>query len=160
MAQKVQFILLGNGHIKFHLLFKEIAHMYPSKTSINIKYDPQLAQRIYAGADMFLMPSRYEPCGLGQLISLRYGTIPIVRKTGGLADTIINYEKDNELSNGFNFINYTVQDLTSAIKRALELYMDKKAWQELIQQAMIQDFSWEQSAQEYCLPDIVQPPLF
>lgn len=144
----VQFILLGTGDEKYHIMFKKIKERYPN-ASINLKYDGVLARKIYAGSDMFLMPSRYEPCGLGQLISLRYGTIPIVRKTGGLADTIFDYSSDSLNGNGFTFSEYDSGKLLDAIKRALSVYKDKKAWGKLVKRGMEYDFSWDQSAKKY-----------
>jgi starch synthase len=117
--------------------------------SLKLGFDPQLAQLIYAGSDMFLMPSHYEPCGLGQLISLRYGTIPIVRSTGGLADTIQNFSPSSNKGNGFAFVNYSSRELLQAVKRALKVYDNKEIWQKLMQRGMQQDFSWEYSAKEY-----------
>ncbi|MFH0926058.1 MAG: glycogen synthase GlgA [bacterium] len=149
MKQDLQFILLGTGHMKYHLILNEIAQKYPNKTGINITYDPKLAQRIYAGSDIFIMPSRYEPCGLGQLISLRYGTIPIVRQTGGLADTIVNYSENLKTSNGFSFLNYTKDALIATIQNSLGVYRNKKEWNLLVKQGISQDFSWDQSACEY-----------
>ena len=109
-----------------------------------------LAQRIYAGADMFLMPSRFEPCGLGQLISLRYGTIPIVRFTGGLADTVNEYNPENASGNGFGFYDYSSGELFNTIKRALSLFWEQpEQWQKLVKNAMEQDFSWARSGVEY-----------
>ena len=141
-SMDLQFALLGTGEEAYHRLMEAIAKKYPGKTSINIKFDNTLAKKIYASSDMFLMPSRYEPCGLGQLISLRYGTIPIVRKTGGLADTI------NE-ENGFVFEQYSGDELLNTIKRALDAYKDRKAWQAMVKRAMEYDFSWGNSAKEY-----------
>lgn len=141
-SMDLQFALLGTGEEAYHKLMQEIAKKHPKKTSINIKFDNTLAKKIYASSDMFLMPSRYEPCGLGQLISLRYGTIPIVRKTGGLADTITE-------DNGFVFEQYTGDELLNTIRRALDAYKDRKAWQAKVRRAMEYDFSWGNSAKEY-----------
>lgn len=145
----VQFILLGTGEEKYHTLFGRIRRKYPGKASINLRFDAVLAKIIYAGSDMFLMPSKYEPCGLGQLISLRYGTIPIVRKSGGLADTIIEYNPKTGRGTGFVFERYDANELFGAIKRALDLYKDKSAWRRLVIKAMKSDFSWEGSAKRY-----------
>lgn len=146
---QAQFILLGTGEEKYHILFEAIGRRYPKKASINLRFDAVLAKKIYAGSDMFLMPSRYEPCGLGQIISLRYGTIPIVRKTGGLADTIIEYDAAANQGNGFVFERYDAQELLSAIRRALDLYKKKDAWRRLVVNAMKCNFSWEVSAKKY-----------
>ena len=118
-----------------------------------LKYDGILAQKIYAGSDMFLMPSQYEPCGLGQLISIKYGTIPIVRETGGLADTIVDFDlaKDfeNDKGNGFVFYDYDSSELYKTIIRALDLFKDEGAWKKIVANAMSCDFSWKQSAHKY-----------
>ena len=148
-SMNLQFILLGTGDEIYHNIMRDIAKKYPKKTSINIKFDAVLAKRIYASSDMFLMPSRYEPCGLGQLISLRYGTIPIVRKTGGLADTITGFNPQTGQGNGFVFEEYSQAALLGAIKRALNAYKDRKLWQGLVKRAMEYDFSWGNSAREY-----------
>jgi starch synthase len=148
-SMNLQFVLLGTGDEVYHKLMHDIAKKYPKKTSINIKFDAILAKRIYAGSDMFLMPSRYEPCGLGQLISLRYGTIPIVRKTGGLADTITEFNIQTQEGNGFIFEEYSAEELLNAIKRALDVYKDRKLWLNLVKKAMEYDFSWDSSAKEY-----------
>jgi len=147
-----QFVLLGTGEEKYHQLFREIARKYPKQVSANIAFDNSLAHLITAGADMFLMPSRYEPCGLNQLYALKYGTIPIVHETGGLADSIHNYtSKDLKAgtATGFSFKNYSAQEMMSCIKSALTLYEDKKSWRQLMKNAMAQDFSWEHSGKEY-----------
>ncbi|MBI3991175.1 MAG: glycogen synthase, partial [Candidatus Omnitrophica bacterium] len=144
-----QFILLGTGDRRYHTLFERIKKDYPGVASINLKFDGTLARKIYAGCDFFLMPSRYEPCGLGQLISLRYGTIPIVRETGGLSDTIMDYKSDPVKSNGFSFKEYTKGALKSAINDAKKIYSDPVKWDALRKRAMAQDFSWEESAREY-----------
>ncbi|MCX5715651.1 MAG: glycogen synthase GlgA [Candidatus Omnitrophica bacterium] len=146
---KVQFILLGAGDDRYHVLFDGIAKKYPKITSINLKFDAVLAQKIYAGCDMFLMPSRFEPCGLGQMICLRYGTVPIVRTTGGLKDTISEYNESTKQGNGFTFLDYSSAKLFDTIKRALSLYKKKAAWLELVKRAMGYDFSLEHSAKEY-----------
>ncbi|MBI2351625.1 MAG: glycosyltransferase, partial [Deltaproteobacteria bacterium] len=146
---KAQFILLGTGDRKYHTLFERIKKDYPGIASINLKFDNALARKIYAGCDFFLMPSMYEPCGLGQLISLRYGTIPVVRKTGGLADTITEDSAGAVKGNGFVFAEYTAQGLRDAIDRAKKVYNDSRAWDALRKRAMVQDFSWKESARAY-----------
>jgi starch synthase len=149
MQQELQLVVLGSGAEEFQLMLQQLARKYPKKVGVTLGFDPKLAQLIYAGSDMFLMPSRYEPCGLGQLISLRYGTIPIVRSTGGLADTIKNFNPKTQKGNGFTFSNYSSRDMLAAIERALKVYADKPVWKRLMQQGMQQDFSWEHSAKEY-----------
>jgi starch synthase len=145
----VQFVVLGTGDDKYHILLEKIHKMYPKKTAINLKFDAVLAEKIYAGSDLFLMPSRFEPCGLGQMICLRYGTIPVVRLTGGLSDTISEYNPRTGKGNGFVFSEYESSELYNAVKRGLKLYRDKKAWGQLVKSAMGYDFSWESSAQDY-----------
>ncbi|HAR62254.1 MAG: glycogen synthase GlgA [Candidatus Margulisiibacteriota bacterium] len=153
MQKNLQIVILGTGEPKYHQLFASIAEKYPAKAGIALKYDAMLAQLIYAGSDMFLMPSRYEPCGLGQLISLKYGTIPIVRETGGLADTIVDYDLvdvfEADKANGFMFLDYNSEKLLEKIERAVEVYADEKAWKKLMKNAMKYDFSWKASAIKY-----------
>ena len=146
---ELQFVLLGTGDEKYHIIFEKVAKRYSKEISINLKYDDRLAHKIYAGSDMFLMPSRYEPCGLGQLISLKYGTIPIIYKTGGLADTISSYETKSEKGNGFVFDIYSREALLSTIEKATSVYKDRIIWQRLARRAMEYDFSWEASAKKY-----------
>ncbi|MBQ5832274.1 MAG: glycosyltransferase, partial [Selenomonadales bacterium] len=129
--------------------FRALAWKYPQKVSANILFDETLAHRVYAGADLFLMPSQYEPCGIGQLIALRYGTLPVVRKTGGLNDTITPYNKYTGEGNGFEFGNFNAHDLLYTIKWALGLYGDESVWQNLVKNAMSCDYSWNYSAEEY-----------
>jgi starch synthase len=138
----LQLVILGTGDLKYHLIMEEMVKKYPQVISLNLKFDDPLAHKIYAGSDIFLMPSRYEPCGLGQLISLKYGTIPLVFKTGGLADTV---NKDN----GFIFDKYNQEGLINTIKKAVTAFEDKKKWSALVTKAMKCDFSWEESAREY-----------
>jgi len=150
MLLDIQFVLLGTGEPYFHDVFRALGNQYPQKASINLRFDLGLAQRIYAAGDMFLMPSRFEPCGLGQLISLRYGCIPVVRSTGGLADTIEDCDPDRGTGNGFVFHEYSGSRLREALLRALRLYRDAPGgWQGLMQRAMACDFSWNASAAEY-----------
>ncbi|MBU1088017.1 MAG: glycogen synthase GlgA [Candidatus Omnitrophica bacterium] len=144
----IQFVLLGTGDPKYHKLFESIKDKYKN-TAIYLSFDPKLAYKIYAGSDMFLMPSYYEPCGLGQLISLNFGTIPIVRKTGGLADTVVDYDPFSKKGNGFVFDNYQSGALLETIKRALCVYHDAEEWKRLVRGAMKCNFSWEASASEY-----------
>lgn len=145
----LQIIVLGTGEERYEYLFKQAAASFPAKVSANIKYDGVLAQRIYAGSDMFLMPSLFEPCGLSQMFSLRYGTIPVVRETGGLNDTINSYDELTNEGNGFTFTNYNAHDMLYTIKRAVSFYKRKNIWQSLVKKGMQQDFSWTKSANEY-----------
>jgi len=142
MKEDLQFVVLGTGDPRYEALFRNIGAEYPHKAGVRIMFDAVLAQKIYAGSDMFLMPSRFEPCGLGQLISMRYGTIPIVRKTGGLADTV----EDN--TTGFVFTDYSASGLLNTITRALTEFR-KPNWDRLIKTAMARDFSWGYSASVY-----------
>ena len=149
MSFEVKLIILGTGKEKYETLLESICEKYPEKISLSLKFDENLAHLIYAGSDMFLMPSKFEPCGLGQLISLKYGTVPIVHKTGGLADTIVEFDSSDMKGNGFVFESYLSSELMSAIERALNLYKDKKAWQKLISNCMKSDFSWKASCKKY-----------
>lgn len=150
MIDDIQFVVLGSGEPYYEKMFETIKSRYPEKMGLYIGFNAILAQRIYAGADMFLMPSRFEPCGLGQLISLRYGTIPIVRFTGGLADTVSDYNPTNGSGNGFGFSEYASVMLLDALNRALKLYRERSDdWQRLVINAMELDFSWARSGVEY-----------
>jgi starch synthase len=149
LSLPVQIVLLGSGDGYYEDLFQHYDSIYPSRISTNITFDEGLAQQIYAASDMFLMPSLFEPCGIGQLIALKYGSIPIVRETGGLKDTIIPYNKYTGAGNGFSFENFNSQELLDTINRALELYNDKIAWDKLVENAMLSNNSWESSAKNY-----------
>lgn len=138
----LQLVILGTGDLKYHTLLENAVKKYPKVISLHLKFDDPLAHKIYAGSDMFLMPSKYEPCGLGQLISFKYGTIPIVFKTGGLADTV---NKDN----GFVLQRYNKDDLIRAIQEAVRTFKDKEKWVALVAKAMQYNFSWEESAKKY-----------
>ncbi len=143
-----QFVLLGTGDLMYHRVFEKIQKKFDKTAAVYLKFDAALAQKIYAGADFFLMPSRYEPCGLGQMIALRHGTIPIVRKTGGLADTVKDCDQTPD-GNGFVFEEYSSKALYQAVERGIKAFQDKQRWQRLIQRAIRCDFSWEASAKEY-----------
>jgi starch synthase len=145
----LQYVVLGTGDRKYHDLFTSLAKKFPKSFAIRIAYDNGLAHLIEAGADMFLMPSRYEPCGLNQLYSLRYGTVPIVRGVGGLEDTIIDYTGAPAEGTGFKFYDYSRTSLLDVIERALKVYRAKQDWSRLMRQCMAADFSWERSAREY-----------
>ncbi len=147
MALDLQLVVLGTGQKKYHDLFAKIASQYPGKVGVRLSFDNELAHKIEAGCDLFLMPSKFEPCGLNQLYSLRYGTIPIVRATGGLADTVSDYNRHT--GTGFRFSGYTSAEMLAAIKRALAVYSDQVQWQALMIRAMSQDWSWNRSAREY-----------
>lgn len=144
----VQIVLLGTGDTKFENDFKWFDHNYEN-FSANIYFDAKMAKNIYASADIFLMPSRYEPCGLGQLIAQRYGNAPIVRKTGGLADTVQNYNTETKKGNGFVFEDYNAHSLLFKIKEALNLYNDDNEWSQLFKNCIKSDNSWAKSASKY-----------
>lgn len=145
----IQYVVLGTGDRKYHDLFGKVADNFQKSFAIKIAYDNRLAHLIEAGADMFLMPSRYEPCGLNQLYSLRYGTVPIVRGVGGLEDTIIDYTSLPSEGTGFKFYDYTKKGLLECMERALRLYENQEEWRNLMRRCMMVDFSWERSAREY-----------
>ena len=149
MRLNLQLVVLGAGDARYEELFRANARDNPQKVSATIGFKPVLAQHIYAGSDMFLMPSRFEPCGLGQLISLRYGTIPIVRATGGLADTIDDWDPRPQTGNGFVFTAYDHWDLFAQVVRALETFRQPALWSRLQQNAMSTDVSWANSAEKY-----------
>jgi len=146
---EAQFVLLGTGQPQYHEMFERIQARFPDRMRVFLKFDDVLARRIYAGADMFLMPSGVEPCGLGQMIAMHYGCVPIVRMTGGLADTVADYKAKRGRGTGFTFMDYTPQACQAALEQALKVYHNKKAWRRLQQRGMKVDFSWSASAQEY-----------
>jgi starch synthase len=145
----IGFVLLGTGEQKYHDLFTAIARKYPQKAGVRIAYDDRLAHKIEAGSDIFLMPSKFEPCGLSQIYSLKYGTIPVVRATGGLDDTIVNYSPATGKGNGFKFIHYDAKEFLNQIKVALGFYSQQEHWKQLLHNAMSEVFSWQRSAEAY-----------
>ncbi len=147
LQKDVQFAVLGSGEWEFETFFHEMANKYPEKVGLKLGFNPRLAHRIYAGADIFLMPSQSEPCGLAQMVALRYGTIPIVRETGGLNDTI--KDSHDGTGNGFTFKNYNAHDMQYTVLRALEGYKDQNGWAILRERAMKCDNSWKTSANAY-----------
>lgn len=149
LALKVKVVVLGTGEARYHELFQSLEKKYPSKIKAFLTFDNKLAHLIEAGSDMFLMPSRYEPCGLNQLYSLKYGTVPVVRETGGLADTVEEAGEEGERGTGFLFQHYESDEFFSAIKKALAVYSNKVAWKKLMLRGMAQDFSWHSSAVKY-----------
>ena len=149
MKEDLQFVVLGTGDKKYHSFFKDVESRYPDKCKALLKFDDTLAHKIEAASDMFLMPSYYEPCGLNQMYSLRYGTVPIVRKVGGLADTVINYNDETKEGTGFVFESYTAQNLLTTIQRAVHTFQNRRNWLKIMKQGMKEDFSWKQSALEY-----------
>ena len=149
MERDLQWVLLGAGETRYEEFFTRAAARYPAKFAVRTGYDEALAHQIEAGADIFLMPSRYEPCGLNQMFSLKYGTIPIVRAIGGLKDTVKDYDSAARNGTGFVFVPYDAAALLEAIDRAAQLYRDKRHWTALRRRAMAKDFSWDRSAQMY-----------
>jgi starch synthase len=142
-------VALGTGDKQYEDMFRRLNRQFPDKIAVKIAYDNVLAHKIEAGADMFLMPSRYEPCGLNQIYSLKYGTVPIVRATGGLDDTVEPWNARSGKGTGFKFSEYTGEALLTAIKTALVAFRDQSSWQVLMRNGMSKDFSWNSSAREY-----------
>lgn len=145
----VQFVIMGSGEKIYESFFKKLQKKYPEKIGAHLEFDAKRATSVYAGSDMFLMPSRFEPCGLGQLISLRYGSIPIVRAVGGLADTVTDFNPQTKKGNGFVFHAYGPKSLLIAITRAIENYKYTETWNKLVKNGMEQVFSWEIPAKKY-----------
>ncbi|NYC93824.1 ADP-glucose type glycogen/starch synthase [Clostridium acetobutylicum] len=146
----IQLVVLGTGDAKYENMFKYFAWKYPNKLSANIQFNNSLAQKIYGASDMFLMPSKFEPCGIGQLIALRYGSLPIVRETGGLKDTVRPFNPITGEGNGFSFTNYNAHDMLHVIRNAEYFYYNEKYnWNKLVQTAMNDDNSWSKSAEIY-----------
>lgn len=145
----LQMVVLGTGDRRYHDLFRKLEVAYPDRLKALLTYDNEMAHWIEAGADLFLMPSRYEPCGLNQLYSLKYGTLPIVRATGGLADTIIDVDAQTGTGTGFVFEKYDPEEMLDAVRRAVSLFARKRIWRKLMKEAMSQDFSWQRSAEKY-----------
>jgi starch synthase len=149
MKMNLQFVVLGTGERKYHTFFEKMAIKYPDKFACYLGFNDELAHIIEAGADIYLMPSMYEPCGLNQMYSLIYGTVPIVRETGGLADTVVNYNEETGEGNGFVFKKYDADTFLKEIKRALKIFEDTKTWQKIMKAGMKSDFSWLSSAKKY-----------
>lgn len=150
MGENLQLVVLGTGEAKYEELFRDMACRYPDKVSASIAFSNDLARKIYSGADIFLMPSKSEPCGLAQLISMRYGTIPLVRETGGLKDTVQSYNETDGSGNGFSFTNYNADDMLYTLRRALSFYQSEH-WDKVMGNAMASDYGWATSAKEYML---------
>src|SRR3972149_2932231 len=157
MGMKLQLILLGTGDKKYHNFFEKMSEKYKHKFESYLGFNDELAHLIEAGADIYLMPSLVEPCGLNQMYSLAYGTVPIVRETGGLADTVIRYDEKTEEGNGFVFKKYESDAMLKEIKRALKLFEDKKKWPKIMRNGMKTDFSWNASPERYL--DLYKPIL-
>ena len=153
MNMNIQLIVLGSGEAKYQSLFTNYAYYYPHKVGTYIGFSDELSHLIEAGSDMFLMPSNYEPCGLNQIYSLKYGTVPIVRKTGGLADTVQDWNEYNsyglDIGNGFSFYDYSPAALLQSIQRAVNDYNHNPVWQKIMKNGMIKDYSWKHSAEQY-----------
>lgn len=149
LQHNVQLVIVGTGDSHYEEHFRNLQYRYKDKVSANIKFDNCLAHRVYASCDMFLMPSLFEPCGLGQLIALRYGTVPIVRETGGLKDTIYPYNQYNGIGNGFSFRNFNANELLNTLEYALSIFDNKKVWNSIVSQAIKSNNSWEKSGKEY-----------
>lgn len=145
----VQIVVLGTGEQQFENMFKHFAWKYPDKVAINIFYDEGLSRRIYGGSDTFLMPSRFEPCGLSQLIALRYGSVPIVRETGGLKDTVEAYDEYRHTGTGFSFANFNAHEMLNTIHYAKQTFENKRTWNKIIENGMKIDYSWDNSAKKY-----------
>jgi starch synthase len=142
-------VALGAGDKEYEDLFRRLNKQFPQKFAVKVAYDNKIAHKIEAGADMFLMPSRYEPCGLNQIYSLKYGTVPVVRATGGLDDTIENWDPHTKKGTGFKFTEYSAEALLATIRTALQGYKDQESWRVLMRNGMSKDFSWGASAKEY-----------
>lgn len=150
LEENIQLIILGTGDEFYENAFHDLEWYHPNKVRSMILFDEKLSRRLYAASDLFLMPSMFEPCGLGQMIAMRYGSLPVVRETGGLKDTVIPYNKYDGTGTGFSFKNINAHEFLFAIKNALDVYRDNPdAWNQLIRQAMNCDFSWDKSAKEY-----------
>ncbi|HWR40329.1 MAG TPA: glycogen synthase GlgA [Patescibacteria group bacterium] len=149
LATDVQMVVLGTGELRYQELFRYAAQRYPLQVSANILFSDSLARKIYAGADLYLMPARFEPCGIGQLIALRYGCLPLVREVGGLRDTVRAYETETGEGNGFTVANYNAHDLLHVIQEAFQLYRNGAEWKKIIKNAMTSDYSWNNSARKY-----------
>ncbi|MDA3847613.1 MAG: glycogen/starch synthase [Vallitaleaceae bacterium] len=149
IRENVQFVILGSGEEEYEKKLLKLVSQHPDKVSVTIQFNMKLARQIYGTVDFFLMPSLFEPCGLSQLYSLRYGAVPVVRETGGLVDTIIDYTKDQKLGTGFSFTHFNGEEFIRAIQSGIEVYIDKTKWHTLIRRGMQSRFTWEKAAEEY-----------
>ncbi len=149
LNENIQLVVLGTGDWRYEQMFTDLACKHPGKVSASIVFSNDLSRKIYAASDLFLMPSRSEPCGLAQMIALRYGALPIVRETGGLADSIKSVSDDGAAGNGFTFAPYSSTDMLYTIRRALSFYSNRPLWHTLFERAMESDFSWASSAGQY-----------
>ena len=147
---EIQIVVLGTGEERYENMFRHFAWKYPGNVSAQIYYSEPMSHMIYAACDAFLMPSLFEPCGLSQLMSLRYGTVPIVRETGGLKDTVEAYNEYEKTGTGFSFCNYNAHEMMHTVRYAEQIYYDKKRdWNKIAERAMQKDFSWKNSAKQY-----------
>ncbi len=145
-----QLVILGSGEERYEEALRNFAGKYPEKMAVRMEYSNELAHKIYAGADLLLMPSRFEPCGISQMIAMRYGTLPVVRETGGLKDTVLPYNEFTGKSNGFSFANYNAHEFLFTVQRAVKIFAEnRKAWNKIQENAFQSDFSWDRSAQAY-----------
>lgn len=150
LQEPLQMVVLGVGEAQYENTLRYFAGQFPEKMSACLLFDENLSHQLYAGADILLMPSQFEPCGLSQMIAMRYGTLPVVRETGGLQDSVIPYNQYTGEGTGFRFANYNAHEMKDAVLRAVTLYRENAAqWQTLVERAMVQDFSWMRSAKEY-----------
>jgi starch synthase len=149
MQEDLSLVVLGTGERRYEDLFRSLAAAYPGRVGVKIAYDEAIAHKVEAGADMFLMPSRYEPCGLNQIYSLKYGTVPIVRATGGLDDTIEPFDLEHGTGTGFKFAEYSGAALLHCVRQALQHHVDERIWERIQVNGMTKDFSWKAPAAEY-----------
>ena len=148
--ENVEVVVLGTGEERYENMFRHFAWKYQGRVSANIFYSEALSHKIYASCDAFLMPSAFEPCGLSQLMSLRYGTLPIVRETGGLKDTVEAYNEYEKTGTGFSFANYNAHEMLNTVRYAQSIFQNKKHdWNKIVERAMNADFSWKASAKKY-----------
>ncbi|MOA21658.1 Glycogen synthase [compost metagenome] len=148
-GEDVQFVVLGAGEGRYEQFLQAAEHRHPDKVAVRLGYDDRLARRIYGGSDMFAMPSQFEPCGLSQLLALRYRSVPIVRETGGLKDTVAAYNEYTGEGNGFSFLNYNAHDYMYTLRRALHLYRCEETWKHIVDNGSKEDLSWKRSAKDY-----------
>ena len=149
-TERLQLVVAGTGEARYEEMLRYFAEKYPQKIHVTIGYSEELAHRIYGSCDAFLMPSLFEPCGLSQLMSLRYGTVPIVRETGGLKDTVWPYNEYDGTGTGFSFANYNAHEMLDCIRYAKYIYYNKKReWNKIVDRGMAADFSWQTSAGKY-----------
>jgi len=149
LQEDVALVVLGTGERIYEEMFRALQRRYPGKVSVRIEYDNAIAHKVEAGADIFLMPSRYEPCGLNQIYSLKYGTVPLVRATGGLDDTIAQWDPATNTGTGFKFQGTSSYDFLVALRWAVLTFQNKQAWTTLMRNGMAQNFDWKQAAEQY-----------